>query len=500
MRLVSLQQLVSTLLLLTAVADALPSKPRAVDPAVEKRGMERNLQRQKREEDITVDGVLPKAAHETVDVEKRGPGPYAIEESNDKEYEMLDDDNDYGHHREQPTPVEPDDLEKRSLEEERTLRKEHSAKVRRENIKRLYQEVSALQEYRTRIPPAAYAADDGSFGHSITHRDTTFAEHVKRAQAESQIRSHFDRRRSVLIERLKELGYDPDKLGSYSGTDLADPNKRLKLRREILDAIGKRGAPESGEKPAEPAQSTKPVKVEPSKRDIQVHIGCPSLRLMNSVSLTFFNPDSFKDDMFEFRNRCFNCGCQALDRGWFLIERPDYMCTKQLIQSCYIMGCMCTEQLSADSHFLVGRPMWKPGDGKGQDATFQIDQYDPGRDETYGDGYAAEVIGSEEILKKTKRDHAHVARDEPLDATKTRLDFNNDVADIPRDSDKQRNDGKPDLNDKGVIIKRAPGPTGQSSGDITRNTVNTKQAGASTSDEGGWVPVVDKRAGAASQP
>ncbi|KAK6349552.1 hypothetical protein TWF696_005836 [Orbilia brochopaga] len=511
MRLVSLQQLASSLLLVTVAVHALPSKSRPADTAVEKREAEDGLQNAGEVDFVAkraptadsppsaqvttlpqpvpiLENELLKHAKDTGSVVKhgkgvgkRGPDAYAVEKSDKEEYEMLDDDNDYGHRRGDPPAPAPAPAPKpkkshkhstRSLDEERTARLEHSAKVRRENIKRLYQDVSAFQEYRNRIPPSAYAADDGSFDHAITHRDTTAADHAKRGQTDPAIASHFQRRRSMLIARLKELGYDPKKMEANTDAGAPEPDSRTKHKRDLATTILERSL---SKRYQHPAKLTRRAEPNPKKRDIEVHIGCPSLRLMNSVSLTFFNPDSFKDDMYELRNRCFNCGCKAMDRGWFMIERPDYQCTKQLIQTCYIMGCMCTEQFNADSHFLVGKPNWKEGVTGDRDATFEIDEYDPGTDQLYGDSYAAEAAIHEEILKKkAKRDPVHVARDESLHSAEKRPEPTGD--ELPEGTKTRILPDAEDIDRDFGKAKKADGP------DIGP-------------DDGGWVPVIDKRAG-----
>ncbi|KAF3925910.1 hypothetical protein ABW20_dc0105282 [Dactylellina cionopaga] len=280
-----------------------------------------------------------------------------------------------------------EELQKRDLIARQTQDQRY-ARIHREHMKRFYQLKSPLQEYRNALPPSAYAADDGSFGHSISSRDHMHAFQKRSEEAYRSAPRNDNARRAILEARLRELGYVPDPDATNE-----DPNNLSDKRRLKRDEIEANQMVKRDEVP-------KPNKLK--KRDFDPYLGCPSLRLMNSASTIFFNPDSFKNQMGAFRNACFKCGCRANTGGWFMFARPDWGCTERLAANCVLAGCMCSANEEEDAKWLMPKPAWQNKSGAKSFYSFEV--FDPLSDATYSGKDSAEAGINEARLGLRRRD------------------------------------------------------------------------------------------------
>ncbi|KAK6541424.1 hypothetical protein TWF694_007235 [Orbilia ellipsospora] len=237
------------------------------------------------------------------------------------------------------------------------------------NLKRSYQHKNPLQGYDNTLPPAAYSADDSSFAHSISKR---------KAQIEPEQREPHAVRRAILDARLKELGYNTPATDQEPDNDTLD---KKHIKRDAESTL-----PDTEDNEDAPKHHLK-------KRDFDPHIGCPSLRLMNSGGSIFFNPDYFKARMAEFRNACFKCGCKAKRGTWSMFPRSDWGCTDRLVMNCILLGCMCVPDSEADAKWLMPKPAWeaKSPATTSTDNHYSFEIYDPLKDISYGDRYSAEA-------------------------------------------------------------------------------------------------------------
>ncbi|EWC45652.1 hypothetical protein DRE_05213 [Drechslerella stenobrocha 248] len=363
--------------------------------------------------------------------EKRTAKPYAVEKTFEEEFDLLDDTDDSGEIPIVPdllgSPTEPSgeeghQFERRSPprplspERERERRNEHNAKVRRENIKRLYQEVSEFQEYRNTIPPSAYAADDGSFGHSISHRDLGPEAATQDKRAVGDMKEYRDYKRAVIVARLRELGYDPAKLPGYIDdlVNYPDPADQPDAPSE------KRAEPQLEKRTKDDGSDDAPMAGKVEKRDSGVSVLCPSLRTMNSGSLIFFNPHSFEQSMAIFRRSCFNCACSAEYKGWYMIPDEDSGCTPRLVQNCYLAGCLCTEGAFQSQKMLVPKPLWR-GEDKGE-SNYDMEAYDPALNDVHVNPLEAGA-DNEVLLRKKKRGLEDEGAREGFEGSDEGLDF-----------------------------------------------------------------------------
>ncbi|KAK6534868.1 hypothetical protein TWF281_006167 [Arthrobotrys megalospora] len=270
------------------------------------------------------------------------------------------------------------------------IRAAHNKKVRHHNMKRLFQHGSPFQEYHNTVPASAFAADDGSFGHSLPGKRRSLPDEKRKLQKRSQSVPPTDEeftRRSNLISRLQELGYMPEADTASGGSSDGTPGKRKQSE-----------VPES-----EPIKRGLTPKHKPIKRDINQHIACPGLGLMSSMGNTFINAGTYYWDISAFRDSCFNCGCRAKDGGFFMGPRREAGCTKRLVENCLLAGCRCLSAYGSSNQFLVPKPTWIPQE-KSDPATYAIDIYNPQTKSTYSDNYAAEAHIDEVTLGgKVKR-------------------------------------------------------------------------------------------------
>ncbi|KAK6362196.1 hypothetical protein TWF730_005892 [Orbilia blumenaviensis] len=249
--------------------------------------------------------------------------------------------------------------------EERTA---HNKRVRHHNLKRLFQKGSPFQEYHNTVPNSAYAADDGSFGHSLPVKRRSLLEKAHDLQRKSQGPDNGKElaNRQALKARLQELGYTPE-------ADTAEPvNGAEKMKRDENSVDG----------------TTRWNHSPFRKRNLEQHIACPGLGLMSSIGNIFEDPGSFFWDISEYRDSCFNCACTADRGGFFIALRPEGGCTRRLVENCIMSGCRCLSTIGSSNELLVPKPVWIAS-SKDSPATFSSGTYNPQTKTTYSDKFAA---------------------------------------------------------------------------------------------------------------
>ncbi|EPS39304.1 hypothetical protein H072_6896 [Dactylellina haptotyla CBS 200.50] len=326
----------------------------------------------------------------------------------------------------------------------RKARAAKDARARADNAKRSYKEKSPLQGYSNKLPAAAYAADDGSFGHSISRRDR--APSLRKRAEERFSEDARLVRRAILEARLQELGYAPKPVEEEDNDDDAPDPYYIDKRRIKRDDIS--AGQDGGDDAPDPWFIDKKrvkrgeeelVKRDLKKRDFDTHIGCPSLRVMDAPGLLLFNPDYFRERMAIFRNECFKCGCRTKRGGWYMEAREDYGCTDHLVLNCMMIGCMCLADLDRNYKGTTAKPAWHSSD---KDSHYSMETYDPLNDQTYGDRYAAEAGVNETPISLRRRDldlegKGGLEKRDGLDAGISQVNANE------VDRDEERSDEKP---------------------------------------------------------
>ncbi|KAK6506787.1 hypothetical protein TWF481_005247 [Arthrobotrys musiformis] len=259
--------------------------------------------------------------------------------------------------------VEREKEEYESAKRKREERMLHNKKFKLK-MKRLFQHGSPFQEYHNTVPVSAYAADDGSFGHSLPGARRSPLDDA----GELGKRSFTERERRVIKARLQELGYAPE------GGDNFDPTAELAKLRKRAEAPGLDVTP----------WNRSPL----GKRDISHHIACPSTGLMSSFGNILINPYTYFATIAIFRTACFGCDCSANINGFYLSYRTEGGCSMRLTENCQMAGCRCLNTWSSSDPLLVSKPDWQAGT-RWSPATYSDSTYNPQTKTTYSDKYAA---------------------------------------------------------------------------------------------------------------
>ncbi|KAF3913725.1 hypothetical protein AA313_de0206195 [Arthrobotrys entomopaga] len=202
------------------------------------------------------------------------------------------------------------------------------------NSKRSYEHINPLQGYDNAIPAAAYSADDGSFAHSIANREV-------HRQPESE--EHHAVRRAILEARLKELGYDTTT--SDQDQDLEnDSSEKKRTKRDAEPTDG--GIVTSKSKPVPPKKAQDGNVVTHHLKERDAEPTNPDSVSSESEPASSENAQDENAPTHHLKKRDFDpyIGCPSLrlmNSGGSIFFNPDYFKSRmaEFRNACFKCGC-----------------------------------------------------------------------------------------------------------------------------------------------------------------